>query len=308
MANESRPDSVEKGTPSELLLGAGLCLLALTWAYWPTFGGLVQHWSDNPQMSHGFLVPFIAALVLWYRWDYRPKAAPQANLWGLVVLAGAGGMRFLGAYLNYEWLDEASFVVALVGCVLLLLGLSWLLWASWGLVLLMFMIPLPFAVQNGLAGTLQRVATIAATYLLQTFGYPAVSESNTIVINKTRLGVLEACNGLGMLQSFVLLSVAMAMISRRVVAERLVLLACGIPIALLANLTRITVTAILTIHTSDPTVHERIHDVSGWLMLPLALLLLWLITKMMDNLWIETPLVPSSPLASQHPAARPNPN
>lgn len=308
MHAEKLPGTDSSTASRELLIGAGLCGLALTWAYWPTFISLVQRWSDDPQMSHGFLVPVIAGLVLYFRWDQRPEQSPRPNLWGLVVLALAGAMRFLGAYLNLEWLDEASFVVALTGSVFLLTGLAWLAWAGWGLVLLMFMVPLPYAVHTGLAGTLQQMATAASTYLLQTFGYPAVAESNTIVINQTRLGVLEACNGLGMLQSFVLLSAAMALISRRALPERLFLLACGLPIAVLANLIRITVTAVLTMHTSSPELHRWMHDLSGWVMIPMALFFLWLITLILDNLWIEPPIVLMPSSANPNPVPRPNPN
>lgn len=283
-----------------LLLGACLCGVALAWSYWPTFSHLVHRWNEDPQASHGFLVPLVVAVVFWFRWDYRPRLAPQPNIWGVVVLALAGAMRFLGAFLNIEWLDEASLIVTLAGSILLLCGFAWLGWASWGLLLLFFMIPLPFFLQNGLANTLQSMATRASTYLLQTFGYPAVAEGNTIVVNQTRLGVLEACNGLGMLQSFLLLSAAMALISRRPLWERLVLLFSGLPIALLSNLIRITATALLTMQT-DEVWHKRIHDVAGWLMIPLAVLLLWQISKILDNLWLE-------PLASRQPIPRPTSN
>ncbi len=290
------------GVPSELLLGTGLCLLGVVWSYWPAAVNLVGRWSDDPQASHGFLVPVVVALVLWYRWDLRPKSAPTSSSWGIAVLLFAGSLRFLGAYLNLDWLDEFSLLLTLVGCVLLIAGFAWLRWTAWGLVLLLFMIPLPFIVERGVASTLQRGATLASTYLLQTCGFPAVAEGNTITVGKARLGVLEACNGLGMLQSFLLLSAAMAMISRRPILERMFLFACGLPVALLANLVRITSTALLTLST-EAALHQQIHDVAGWLMIPLALLFLWLITKVLDHLWLVDPAVATRPSASRQPVA-----
>lgn len=288
------------------LAAAGLGLVVV-WAYWPTLVGLVQRWSDDPQASHGFLVPALVGLVLWSRWDARPKVGPGPSYWGLPVLAAAGLVRFLGAYLNLEWLDGASLVVTLVGGVLLLCGVAWLRWAAWGLVLLPFLLPLPFEVTRGLAGTLQRVATVAATYLLQTFGYPAVSEGNTIRIDQVEFGVLEACNGLGMLQSFLLLATTAAVLSSRPAGERVVLFASGLPIALVANLVRITATALLLLH-ADPAWTGWIHDATGWAMIPLAVGLLWLVCKVMDSLWLEAPAVATRPAANRPPVARATPS
>lgn len=296
-------DVRQKPVVGELACAAGLLLLVLTWVYFPTFASLLRRWTDDPQASHGFLVPVLSLLILWFLWEEKPKTPAEPSWSGVLLLACAGGMRFFGAYINFDWLDEVSFIVALAGVVLLLAGWRWLYWARWSLAFLIFMIPLPFLLERAVAGPLQRNATAASTYLLQMLGYPAVAEGNTILIDQVKFGVLEACNGLGMLQSFVMLSAAVALLARRPLVERLILLASGLPIALLANLLRITATALLMVQTSDPLLHKRIHDVAGWLMIPLALLFLWLVGKLLDNFWIsptvEKPRQPATPATRQ---------
>ena len=37
----------------------------LVWAYWPTLLEAVGRWRDDPQYSHGFLVPIFSAYLLW---------------------------------------------------------------------------------------------------------------------------------------------------------------------------------------------------------------------------------------------------
>jgi exosortase len=293
----------------ELAFAAILTLLALGWVYLPTFANLLRRWSEDPQSSHGFLVPVLSLLILWFNWDHKPTTPAEPNWNGVGVLGLAAGLRFLGAYINFDWLDEVSFVVALSGVVLLLAGPRWLYWARWALAFLVFMIPLPFQLERAVAGPLQGGATAASTYLLQTFGYPAVAEGNTILINDVKFGVLEACNGLGMLQSFIMLSAAMALLSRRPLAERLVILASGLPIALLANLIRITGTALLMVHTTDPLILKRIHDIAGYAMIPLALLFLWLVTKLLDNFWLSpTPSPTPATTPTRHPTPTLTPN
>src|SRR5438045_2745283 len=95
-------------------------------------------------------------------------------------------------------------VWAVVGCFAVVLG-----WAYW------ITLPLPYTLEVWLARPLQSIATVAATYTLQTVGYPAVAEGNVIHINDQRIGVLEACNGLGMLVAFFALSTAVAIILDR---------------------------------------------------------------------------------------------
>jgi exosortase len=270
-----------------LAVAAGLMALVLAWVYWPTFASLVHRWSDDPQSSHGFLVPLIAILLLYFAWDRRPKTGLEPNWYGVAVLAGAAALRFLAAYVFNDWLDAVSFIVALAGAVLVIAGVRWLYWARWALAFLIFMVPLPFLLEQAVSGPLQRGATVASTYVLQTLGYPAVAEGNMILVGALRMNVLEACNGLGMLQSFIMLSAAMALLTRRPLVERLILFASGLPIALLANLIRITGTALLTLQTTDTATQAWIHTVAGWLMIPLALLLLWLVTKLMDHFWLD---------------------
>src|SRR5262245_18827445 len=43
--------------------------LGFAWAYWPTLEFLFGKWRDDPQYSHGFLVPVFSAWLLWRNRD-----------------------------------------------------------------------------------------------------------------------------------------------------------------------------------------------------------------------------------------------
>lgn len=262
---------------------------AHAWAYWPTLARLVERWQTDPQASHGFIVVVIALLLLYYRRERFPGRTDRPSWWGAVLLLAAGVGRLLGAYFFFEWFDAISLLPALAGCCLLIGGKSALAWSWPAIAYLVLMIPLPFQIEVALAGPLQGMATSASTYVLQTVGYPAIAEGNVIVVGEMSIGVLEACNGLGMLQAFFALSTAVAIMSRRPLWERLVLFASAVPIGVLVNLIRITCTAIATLQLDDPTVFARFHDVAGWLMMPVALLLLWLEGVCLRHLLIPAP-------------------
>src|SRR5205085_3020112 len=120
------------------------------------------------------------------------------------------------------------------------------LWWAWpAIAFLMFMLPLPYRAELALSHPLQSFATFCSTYSLQTLGFAAVSEGNVIILDNTRIGVVEACNGLGMLVTFFAMTTGTVLIVRRSLIEMLVIIVSAVPIALIANVTRITGTSIL---------------------------------------------------------------
>jgi exosortase len=101
-----------------------------------------------------------------------------------------------------------------------------------------------------------------------------VAEGNVILLTDARLGVVQACNGLSMLVTFFALATAVAILSGRTVAEKLLIVLSAVPIAILANVARITVTGLLFEASRGDLARAVFHDLAGWLMMPLALGLL----------------------------------
>jgi exosortase len=130
-----------------------------------------------------------------------------------------------------------------------------------------------------------------STYTLQTLGCPASAEGNIILIDDIPLGVEEACSGLGMLMTFFALATALAMIVNAPLHDRLILIASAIPIAILANVVRISATGVaFHLAGKDSQLAQAIyHNLAGWLMMPLALLMLWLELKFLANVLVEQP-------------------
>ena len=157
------------------------------------------------------------------------------------------------------------------------------------------MVPLPYRVEIALSWPLQRVATIAATYALQTFGLPAVGSGNIIKVGEAQIGVVEACSGLSMLVLFIAMAVAVAMLSRRPLWERLCLVAGSVPIALTANVIRIIATAVVHETVGARFADLVFHDLAGWLMMPLALAMLWAEAWILSRLMIPQDEAESGP-------------
>ncbi len=285
-AASSSTGGARRGAMVVALLGG-----ALLWCYWPTLTGLSERWSRDPQYSHGFLVPVFAAVLLWSRRPLLKRAAWEPSVWGLPLLVTGLGLRVLAAGLDVEALDATSLLPSLAGLVLLVGGTGLLRWSWPAIGFLAFMLPLPYFLEVALAHPLRRVATQMSTYSLQTFGCPALSEGNVILVGEAKLGVAEACSGLGMLMTFFALATAMALLSQAPLLDRLAVVCSAAPIAVLVNVTRITATGLAYHHwgADSPAARAIFHDLAGWLMMPLALSLLYLEMRFLNHLFVLEP-------------------
>jgi exosortase len=285
--------SADTAPPLRFPTSAALVLAALASVFavshWMTLATMAERWSSDPQYSHGFIVPVFALVVLWSRRD-KLKAVVWEPSWVGGGLMGIGfALRYIAIPSDIEPLDALSLLPTLFGMTLLVGGWSVLRWSWPALAFLGFMMPLPFSAEMALSQPLRRIATEMSTYALQCFGCPALAEGNIIFIEEIPLGVEQACSGLGMLMTFFALATAMAMIVHASLTDRLILIASAIPIAILANVIRITATG-YAYHLGgrDSQLAQMIyHDLAGWLMMPLAVAMLWLELQLLSRLFLE---------------------
>jgi exosortase len=277
----------------------GLAVTALVWSYWPTLATLANRWSIDPQYSHGFIVPVVAAGLIWFRRDILEQQRATPSWLGLPLIVLAVGMRLAGARFYFEALDWLSLLPGVAGVCLLAGG-----WSAWrcawpGIVFLSFMLPLPYRVETMLGGPLQSVATLASTFSLQTLGFPAIAEGNLIRIDETTIGVAEACSGLRMLVVFFAVSSAVAVVVNRTIWERGLIVVSAVPIAILCNVVRITLTGVLFETVGNAWAKLVFHDFAGWLMMILALTALRIELWLLDHVLVAPPPREVIPVLSQ---------
>lgn len=293
-----RSASVAPGAASE----TGFLGVVFVWCYWPTLVGFVDRWIHLPRYSYGFLLPLFAVCVLVAR---RPTELParQPSAWGLPIMVAATIVRFLAVWMDSQPLDGMSLLAMLTGAVLLVGGWDVLRWTWPAIGFVVFMIPLPFFLEMALTHPLQRFVTSVSAFALQTLGLPAIAEGNMITIEQTRLGVVEACCGLGMLLTFLALSITIALIVKAPLIDRWIIVASAVPIGIVANVVRVAATgwAYHQFGTDDDSVRAFSHDLPGWLMMPLALTLLWLELKYLG--WLFVPVRRHDPVLGLPTAA-----
>ncbi len=238
-------------------------------------------------MAHGYFVPMFALALLWMRRARIDGAKLILSNWGLVLVGLGAAMQLLGGYYRVGSIEGLAFLPYLAGLSLLFGGWRCLDWAWPSIGFLAFMVPLPWRLETALGPPLQAMATAASTYLLQTLGFMAFSEGNIIQLNEARIGVIDACSGLSMSITFIALSTAAALVVKRPLVDRLVLVASSVPVALLANIARIVMTGALHEMVGGHAATAFYHDLAGWVMIPLALAMYWAEIALLSRLLIE---------------------
>ncbi|MDC0937288.1 exosortase/archaeosortase family protein [Pirellulales bacterium] len=207
---------------------------------------------------------------------------------GIVAVSLIGWVFF--SRIDMNPIMRLSYVGSLLGVTLLIGGMAMIRWAGPAIAFLVFMFPLPSALERGGLLVLQKLAAIVSTAALQLLGQTATRDGNRLVIDQLakQLEVADACSGLRMLTIFGAMSVAVAMTIDRPWWDRLIILASAIPIALLTNIIRIVVTALLFLWLGQENelVDKLIHDWAGLAMMPIALGFLWLEYEVLTRLSI----------------------
>jgi len=149
-------------------------------------------------------------------------------------------------------------------------------------------------VYNQITFPLQLFASVVAERSLEILNIPVLREGNILELASQRLSVAEACSGIRSLLSLSFLSVVYAYFFDRKVWMRWVLLIATIPIAIVANSARVTLTGVLS--EIDPALAEGFfHEAEGWVIFLVALgmmVIAHLLINWVYGRWRPGPSVP----------------
>jgi len=276
------PDEQQK----RVRLFSGLTIVVL-WGYWNSLSDVAIVW-ETPQYSHGYLIPFFCLVMLWL--ERKPVQKPSVKeMWiGVALIAFSAAVRLFATDRMMYTVDYISLIPSLLGVVMLVGGTKLMRWAGPPIGFTVFMFPWPNVLVNKLMTPLQSLATYFSDYGLTTLGVNCYREGNVIHLPSMSMGVVDACSGLRMLTIFVALCVAIAMLlNDRPWWERLVIVLSAIPIALAVNIFRITVTGVLFSLEMNDIANKVFHDYAGYVMMPIAMGLLFIEYEILQRLTIE---------------------
>src|SRR5579872_52176 len=266
--NSAQPDYLS--VPWVTITWFGILLIL---CYAPILRHLIYQWSTDEDMGHGFFVPIISGFIAWQRRDELLRQPLKSSNWGWVVLAIGALWELLGSLGAQIVVQRTAFLVSLVGIVLVLGGAKALRILSFPLFLLLFMIPIPAVIYGQITLPLQLFASKVAEMALSALGIPVLRDGNILELASQKLSVVEACSGIRSLLWLSFLSLIYAYFFDNKVWMRYVLLAATVPIAIIANAGRVTITGILSEFRTD-LARGFFHTMEGWVVFLIALVFL----------------------------------
>jgi exosortase len=241
--------------------------------YAPVIARLVRQWYRDADMGHGFFVPVLAGYIVWQKRGQLSRLEPAANWWGLALVIYAGLQLYIATLGAELFLARTALVLTIIGIVWLLAGTAWTRALAFPLMLLFFMVPVPKIIYNNITFPLQLLASRVAGAALMAMQIPVLRTGNLLELPEQTLSVVEACSGIRSLLSLTFLSLIYGYFFERNNVVRVVLFFATLPIAILANAGRVTLTGVLSEY--KPELAEGFfHTASGWVIFMVALFIL----------------------------------
>lgn len=270
------------GPFKRLTVLGSILVVSIVWSYWPTIAALFREWQNNDDYSAGQLVPFVAIYLCWREREKLGCCVIKPCWWGIVLFFVAIMGWFFGLLFMFESAERFALVLTLISVVLTVFGwqVTWVI--KWILIYLFLMVPFPGKIHNLIGDPLQGMATSGSVFLLEAFGVRVSQQGNVVMLNgDIPMTVAEACSGLRMLTAFIIVSGFIAYTVNRSWVQKAIVFCSSIPIAVICNIMRISITGILFIFSSSELAEKFFHDFAGLVMMPAAVILifgeLWLL-------------------------------
>jgi exosortase len=252
-------------------------------AYIPTFVWMYDRWmAHDTYYSHGVLVPFISAVIVWLIRDEFAKLAIKPMGIGWMLFAVGIVIHALSMLMTVYFTSGFSLLLVLAGLVLLFLGKDYLKHLAFPILFLVFMIPLPLVAIANMSFRLKIFAAQMATMIINAVGVPAMRDGSVIKTMHSYLMVEDPCSGIRSLIALIALGALMAYFTKTNIIKRSVIFVSSIPIAVIANIFRIVALSLVSEIYGAKYATGVFHDTMGILVFVIAFAGLSVVGKMLE--------------------------
>lgn len=229
----------------------------------PVYPELVRDWLSHSDNSHGFIVPVMAGYFIWRKKE-QLDSAPVGSSWqGGCVLLLSLAVYLLSYAGGIAAASRFALVLSLLGLLWFNLGSEMIRILAFPILFLLFMIPVPSSLMSFVSMPLQLIATRVSVRIIELCSVPVYREGNMLFFVGTQLEVAEACSGIRSITALTMTSCAIATGLKNGWKGKTLMVVAAIPIALVANVLRISGTGILAHFFGDQVARGFLHEFSG---------------------------------------------
>lgn len=250
--------------------------LLIIFTYYNTFIWMEDRWGKAiSYYSHGYLVPFITAFLIWRTRNCFKEMAYSFSTLGIVLVSVGAFMQLASAFMRIYFISGFSFILVLLGIIFFLFGKDIGKRLLFPVLFLITMIPIPLLVIAGLSLKLKLFAAGCAMSIINLVGVPAIQDGSKIFFSDCSLVVGDVCSGLKSLIALISFGALYAYMSGVSNYLKPILFIASIPAALIANIIRILIICIVANRWGSEIATGLVHDVTGMLIFVIAFILLF---------------------------------
>jgi len=225
---------------------------------------MVDYWFTREEYSHGVLIPFVTAFLIWQKKDVLGRISFDGSWAGVVVTLVGAGIIAIGNISAITAIMQYGFVIALAGLVLSYMGWRAFreIWVPF--LLLFFMIPIPDVITQDLSRSLQLISSSIGVWIIRLIGISVYLAGNVIDLGVFKLQVVEACSGLRYLFPLMTLGFICAYLYKAALWKRAIVFVSSIPITIFLNSFRIGIIGVLVEYWGPSMAQGFLHDFEGW--------------------------------------------
>ncbi len=252
-----------------------ICILFFL-VYRSTFGWLIERYLEpDSYYSHGFLVPFISAFLIFLKRKRINFEKKDQNFIGMGLIIFSMGLHFFSLLSEFFFMDGISLVILVLGISIFLFGKSNTREMLFPIFFLLFMIPLPLVAVNAISFPMKMLVTKSAVFILDNlFRIPVRNEGFQIFFPQASLIVENPCSGLRSLISFLALGSLFANFLKSSLSKKYLLFVLSILISFISNLFRVILLSLGVFIYGNGAAHGFFHDLTGLLVFILGFVFL----------------------------------
>jgi len=239
--------------------------------------------------THAYFVLPLSLIFIWQKHNKIKSEAcnlqPTAAFFGFITLCLGLLMFFFGWQWEYLLISTLSFIIVIVGIVLFLYGPKILKRIRFALFYLLLMVPPPTGMLDNITIPMRYGVSVAAHAILKVFGYAFSREGLILSIGTNEIYMGAPCSGFRSLITLFALGLAYVHLIKITHRQRLIMILCIIPLALLGNLIRVISMCLVTFYLGATTGQKYFHDYSGIIIFLLLILGLLGIEKLLDHMF-----------------------
>lgn len=238
---------------------------------------LISDWSTDPNFSHGFLIPFVALYMVWYKKNELQEITVKPSITGLFIIVFGLLVHMAGNLGSELFTMRFSMIIALSGVIIYFFGWEMFKGLLIPIAYLILMIPIPSILWNQVAFPLQLFAAFISAKCINLLNIPVFREGNILHLSNTSLEVVDACSGIRSLTSLLALTGAFSFLAPLSPLRKWILFISAVPIAVAVNVIRLTITGAMAAWIGPETAQGFLHDMSGLIIFGAALVLVYLV-------------------------------